>query len=581
MKNRLVADIFEQMAELMEIQGESGFRVNAYRRAARALDSLQEDVEVLRREGRLTDVPGIGESTAQKVGEFLDTGRVARHQELLKKVPAGLLELLQVPGLGPKSAALLYRELKVRSVDDLRQAIEAGRLADLPGMGEKKIENLRKGLEFRERAAGRTPLGLADAVVTELMAALRRAVPKVILSPAGSLRRMRETVGDLDLLAATTRPADVLQAFVELPQVAEVLAHGDTKASVRVEHGLQVDLRAVAPESYGAALQYFTGSKDHNVRLRDRAKRMGLKINEYGVYRGEKRVAGATEEECYRALGLPWIPPEMREDRGEIDLAEAGKLPRLVELGDIRADLHCHTRASDGDLTLEQLADEALKRGYRYAAVTDHSVSAGYAGGLSAERLKVHLQAVHAFNQKQSKIRLLAGTESDIRTDGGLDYPDELLLQLDWVVVSIHSAFGRDPTGRMVKALQHPATCMLGHPSGRLIGQRDAYEVDWEALFKAAAAAGKAIEINAHWRRLDLDDLRARRARDLGVEVAICTDMHRADEFDNMRFGVGVARRAWLTAADVLNARPWEAFEKWRTAMRAKPAARRKPRRKT
>jgi DNA polymerase (family 10) len=570
MHNRALADIFEQMAELMEIQGETGFRVNAYRRAARALDGLQEDVAVLLKEGRLQEVPGIGESTAKKIEEYLAGGRIARHQELLKKVPPGLLELLQVPGLGPKSAALLNRELKIQSLDDLARALEQGRLAGLPGMGEKKIENLRKGLAFRASGGGRILLGVADRIVSELMAALRAAVKVEALSPAGSLRRMRETVGDLDVLAASRDPLPVLEAFVRLPQVAEVLAHGDTKASVRVERGLQVDLRVVAPESFGAALQYFTGSKEHNVRLRDRAKRAGLKINEYGVYRGEKPVAGATEEDCYKALGLPWIPPEMREDRGEIDAAEAGRLPRLVELDDIKADLHCHTRASDGELTLEQLADEALKRGYKYAAVTDHSVSAGYASGLSAERLLAQVEAVRAFNSKQSKIRLLAGVESDIRGDGSLDYSDEVLAQLDWVVASIHSAFGRDPTGRMVKALKHPATCMLGHPSGRLLLERDEYEVDWEALFKAAAAAGKAIEINANWHRLDLNDLRARRAAELGVPVVIATDMHHADNFDMMRFGVGVARRAWLTADNVLNTRTPAAFEKWRKAARAK-----------
>ncbi|MBI5837713.1 MAG: DNA polymerase/3'-5' exonuclease PolX [Candidatus Eisenbacteria bacterium] len=572
MKNREISDLFEQMADLMEIQGETGFRVNAYRRASRALDSLQEDVAELRREGRLQDIAGIGEATAKKIGEYLDTGVVARHQELLAKVPPGLLELLQVPGLGPKSAAMLHRELQIRTLDELRLALEQGRLAGLPGMGEKKIENLSKGLAFRATSGGRVALGVAFAVVAEMLAALRRAVPGVDLTPAGSLRRMRETVGDLDLLAATAEPRRVLDAFVALPQVREVLAHGDTKASVRVERGLQVDLRAVPPESYGAAMQYFTGSKEHNVRLRDRAKRMGLKINEYGVYRGEERVAGATEEECYRVLGLPFIPPELREDRGELDAAEAGTLPVLLEPGDIKADLHCHTRASDGELTVEQLADEALKRGYTYTAVTDHSASAGYAGGLNAERLLEHAAAVRAFNRKQTKIRLLAGTESDIRGDGSLDYPDEVLAQLDWVVASIHSSFGKDPTGRMVKALEHPATCVLGHPSGRLILEREAYEVDWERLFKAAAAGGKAIEINAHYMRLDLDDMRARRARDMGVAIVINTDMHRPGEFDMMRFGVGVARRAWLTAADVLNARSFGEFEKWRTALRKAPA---------
>lgn len=549
---------------MMEIQGESSFRVNAYRRGAQALESLQEDVARLRDEERLREVPGIGEGMAARIVEFLDTGRVSQHDDLLKKVPEGLLELRHVGGLGPKTLAMLHDKLKITGREDLVKALEAGKLDGLPGMGEKKIENLKKNLAFQAEASGRVALGVAWPMIEEIMELLGAKVKVMQLSPAGSLRRMRETVGDLDLLAATTRPEAALEAFVKLPMVQRVLGHGDTKASVVMEGGLQVDLRAVPPESYGAALQYFTGSREHNVRLREMARKVGLKINEYGVFKGEERVAGDTEESVYASLGLPWIPPEMREDRGEIDAALENRLPKLIELSDMRADLHCHTKASDGELTIEQLADEAIKRGYKYAAVTDHSASAGYAGGLQPARLLKHIEAIHAFNKTQNKIHLLAGTESDIRADGSLDYPDELLARLDWVVASIHSSFTKDPTGRLIKALEHPATCVLGHPTGRLILEREGYEVDWDALFQAAVRTGKAIEINANYHRLDLDDVRARQASGMGIPILINTDMHRADNFDQMKFGVGVARRAWLTAADVRNTLPVGKFEAWR-----------------
>lgn len=549
---------------MMEIQGESSFRVNAYRRGAQALESLQEDVARLRDEERLREVPGIGEGMAARIVEFLDTGRVSQHDDLLKKVPEGLLELRHVGGLGPKTLAMLHDKLKITGREDLVKALEAGKLDGLPGMGEKKIENLKKNLAFQAEASGRVALGVAWPMIEEIMELLGAKVKVMQLSPAGSLRRMRETVGDLDLLAATTRPEAALEAFVKLPMVQRVLGHGDTKASVVMEGGLQVDLRAVPPESYGAALQYFTGSREHNVRLREMARKVGLKINEYGVFKGEERVAGDTEESVYASLGLPWIPPEMREDRGEIDAALENRLPKLIELSDMRADLHCHTKASDGELTIEQLADEAIKRGYKYAAVTDHSASAGYAGGLQPARLLKHIEAIHAFNKTQNKIHLLAGTESDIRADGSLDYPDELLARLDWVVASIHSSFTKDPTGRLIKALEHPATCVLGHPTGRLILEREGYEVDWDALFQAAVRTGKAIEINANYHRLDLDDVRARQASGMGIPILINTDMHRADNFDQMKFGIGVARRAWLTAADVVNTWEWKKFEAWR-----------------
>ncbi len=549
---------------MMEIQGESSFRVNAYRRGAQALESLQEDVARLRDEERLREVPGIGEGMAARIVEFLDTGRVSQHDDLLKKVPEGLLELRHVGGLGPKTLAMLHDKLKITGREDLVKALEAGKLDGLPGMGEKKIENLKKNLAFQAEASGRVALGVAWPMIEEIMELLGAKVKVMQLSPAGSLRRMRETVGDLDLLAATTRPEAALEAFVKLPMVQRVLGHGDTKASVVMEGGLQVDLRAVPPESYGAALQYFTGSREHNVRLREMARKVGLKINEYGVFKGEERVAGDTEESVYASLGLPWIPPEMREDRGEIDAALENRLPKLIELSDMRADLHCHTKASDGELTIEQLADEAIKRGYKYAAVTDHSASAGYAGGLQPARLLKHIEAIHAFNKTQNKIHLLAGTESDIRADGSLDYPDELLARLDWVVASIHSSFTKDPTGRLIKALEHPATCVLGHPTGRLILEREGYELDWDALFQAAVRTGKAIEINANYHRLDLDDVRARQASGMGIPILINTDMHRADNFDQMKFGIGVARRAWLTAADVVNTWEWKKFEAWR-----------------
>jgi len=565
MKNVAVAALFDTMADVMEIKGEDAFRVNTYRKVARVLRDLTEDVETLHAEGRLTEPPGVGQSSAKKIAEFLETGHVQAYEDLLKGFPVGALEMLKVPKLGPKTVARLLNQKGIRSIDELESAAREGRLADLPGMGEKTVENILAGIEFLRRSAGRILLGRALPVAEDVVAALKERCSLKAVAAAGSLRRMRETVGDIDILA-TVEPRGrkrgeaggraVVEAFTSLPGVAEVLASGDTKGSVRTEQGLQVDLRVVEPESYGAALQYFTGSKAHNVKARGLAREMGLKINEYGVFEGEKRVAGATEEEVYEALGLPWIPPELREDRGELEAAAAGKLPRLITIDDIRGDLHAHTDYSDGALPVLGMAAAAQELGYAYLAITDHSPSLGIARGLSVKRLRQQQKDIRAARRALKGFTILSGSEVDILPDGRLDYADDVLARLDVVIASVHTSFGmseKDMTERIVRAVRNPYVTAIGHLTGRLLGQRDAYEVDVGRVIEACAEHRTALELNAHMERLDITDVVCRRAREAGVKVLIGTDAHRAEHYGMMQLGVETARRGWLGTRDVLN----------------------------
>jgi DNA polymerase (family 10) len=556
MKNKAIADLFDRMADILEFRGENVFKVNAYRRAARVLSDLAEDVEAVRRDGRLDGLPGVGEALAKKIAEFLDTGRIAKYEELAGSVPAGLMDLLKIPGLGPKTLALANKSLNVGNMSDLKKAVKDGRLAGLPGMGEKKADNILRGIELIERHAGRIPLGEALPIAESVIEELRKRAKRIgRMTCAGSLRRMRETIGDIDILVETDRGTQAVEAFTALPQVTQVLARGDTKGSVVVEGGLQIDLRAVPKESYGAALQYFTGSKAHSVRLREIARKRGFKINEYGIFRGEKRIGGETEEEIYERIGMAWIPPELREDGGEIEAALENRLPDLVESGDVLGDFHVHTNWSDGAADVETMARKAESLGYRYTAICDHSHSASYAGGLSPERLTEQIGKIRRVNGRLKKLRLLAGTEADIRPDGSMDFPDELLEKLDVVVASVHSGFKHRVTERLVAAAKNPHVTILGHPTGRLIGEREGYEVDVEAVMKACAETGTAMEINAYYLRLDLNDVLSRRAKELGVRLALGTDAHHPDQMDMMRYGLAVARRAWLEKKDVLNCR--------------------------
>jgi DNA polymerase (family 10) len=556
MKNREIAGIFDSLADILEITDEDAFRVNAYRRVARILADLPGDVAELSAEGRLVTITGIGQRTADKVAEYLATGKIAAYEEAKKTVPKGLVELLSIPGLGPKTIGLVWKELGVKSLAGLRRALRGGKILDLPGMGPKRVEKIAAGVRAYESRSGRATLGGILPTANEIVRDLKKATGLGDVSVAGSVRRYRETIGDLDVLVSSDDPAPVIEAFTNLSCVEEVLAAGTTKASVRVSGALQVDLRVVPPEAYGAALMYFTGSKDHNIRLRELAQTKGLKLSEYGLFKGERRLVAKTEEAVYRRLGLEYVPPELREDRGEIQAALDGTLPRLVERSDIKGDLHVHSNWSDGHGTVADVARAAKAMGYQYVSVNDHTRSLGVAHGLTVERLEQQMGEIDQLNRRLRGFRVLKGTEVDILSDGRLDLPDDLLARLDVVVASIHSGFGqpRDRmTGRILSAIENPHVDIIGHPTGRLLGSRDPYEVEIERVIEAAARTGTALEINAYQERLDLNDVNARRAAESGVKLAIGTDAHHVDQLWMMDLGVHTARRGWLTRKDVLN----------------------------
>ncbi|MDR7561807.1 MAG: DNA polymerase/3'-5' exonuclease PolX [Armatimonadota bacterium] len=567
MKNREIAAMFNDIADMLEIKGESPFRITAYRRAARALEGLTEDVAAIAARGELEEIPGIGKGIAEKIREYLETGTCKYYEELKAQLPPGLTTLMSVPEVGPKTALLLYQKLGITTIDQLEQAAREGRIRTLPRMGAKTEENILKGIALLRRTKERLPIGQVLPHAQDLLEALRATPGVDQISLAGSLRRMKETIGDIDILVTSARPDPVMEVFTTFPRVRQVLARGPTRSSVILDVGIQADVRVVEPECFGAALQYFTGSKDHNVKLRERAVRRGLKINEYGVFRtpGDQRIAGRTEEEVYAAVGLPWIPPEIREDQGEIELAERGALPRLVELADIRGDLQMHTRWSDGADTLEEMARAARALGYEYIAVTDHSQSLKFVGGVPVDELRAHARVARQVSDKVG-IAVLMGTECDILPDGRLDYPDDVLRELDVVVCSVHSRLKMGPqemTERIIRALENPHTDILGHPTGRLLGQRDPYEVDMEAILDAARRTGTAVEINASPERLDLNDTHAKMARERGVMLVISTDAHNRYQLRYMQFGIGIARRAWLQKEHVLNTRPLAELRDW------------------
>jgi DNA polymerase (family 10) len=556
MKNQEIADIFERIADILEIQGEGVFHVNAYRRAARIVEDLPGDVADLLESGELLNTKGIGKATADGIAEYLKTGRMSRYEEARKAIPKGLVELLSIPGLGPKTIGLLWRELDVKSLKSLKRALKGRKILDLPGIGSKKVENIEAGIRVYESRTGRLTLGTVLPASLATVSELKEATGIDEIEVAGSIRRWRETIGDIDILALSSDARPVIDAFTTLPRVTEVLAAGSTKASVRVADGLQMDLRVVPPESYGAALNYFTGSKEHNVRLRGIAQSMGLKLSEYGLFKGERRVAGKTEESIYRKLGMEYVEPELREDRGEIEAALEGELPELLELSDIRGDLHAHSNYSDGHASIEEMARAAKARGYSYISMNDHTHSLGVAHGLTVERLLEQGEEIDAVNKRLKGFTVLKSTEVDILSDGSLDFPDDVLGDLDIVVASIHSGFQHSMdkiTGRMVSAIENPHVDIIGHPTGRLLGTRPAYDVDLERVMEAAAEHGTALEINSHYDRLDLNDVNSRRAAEMGVKVAISTDSHHIDHLWMMELGVRTARRGWLTRDDVLN----------------------------
>ena len=558
--NADIAAIFEEIADLLEIQGANPFRIRAYRNAARTLGELSRDVRMLVEKGDdLKRLPGIGDDLSAKIREIVATGSCSFLVRLRTELPPAVAELLKIPGLGPKRVKALHHGLEVQTVEQLYRAARDGRIRALPGFGEKTELNILQAVEAHVSQARRFKLAVAAQYAEALRTYLAAVSGVKQVTIAGSFRRMRETVGDLDILATAMPDSPVMQRFTAYDEVAEVLSAGAKRASVMLKCGLQVDLRVVAEESYGAALQYFTGSKAHNIAIRRIAQKHGLKVNEYGVYRGEARIAGENEESVYRAVGLPYIPPELREDRGEIEAAHAGRLPQLVELTDLRGDLHVHTRATDGRNTLREMALAAQAQGFEYLAITEHSRRLTVAHGLDPLRLARQCDEIDALNEQLTGITLLKGIEVDILEDGSLDLPDNVLARLDLVVGAVHSKFDLSrarQTERILLAMEHPCFTLLAHPTGRLIEKREPYDVDMLRIIRQAKKRGCFLELNAHPERLDLLDTYCQMAKEEGVLISINSDAHSTFDFANLRFGVGQARRGWLGKQDVLNSRP-------------------------
>jgi DNA polymerase (family X) len=561
--NAAIGRIFREIADLLEIKGDNPFKIRAYRNGADIVANHPHELSTLDA-NELQEIPGIGKDLAGRIREIAETGDAAFHQDLLAEFPPTILDLLYLQGVGPKTVAMLYRELDIRTVEDLERAATDGRVRALRGMGPKKEALILKALQDRKRHAGRHLLPDAHDTAAAFVAYLRERAPAADIEVVGSLRRGCESCGDIDILVAGAEPT-IMEDFVEYRSVERVLGQGDTKSSVRVAGDFQVDLRLVSRESRGAAMQYFTGSKAHNIALRDRAMRLGFLLNEYGLFRvGENSaIAGGDESSVYEALGLEWVPPELREFRGELDAAERRALPRLLERADIRGDLHMHTTETDGKDDLRAMASAAAEQGLAYIAITDHSKSLAMANGLDEPRALTHAARIRALDAEGAGVRLLAGIECDIKPDGSLDLADDCLAALDLVVASVHSAFNQDRqqmTDRLLRAIDNPHVDIVGHPTGRLLLRREPYPLDVDAVIGAAARHGVALEINSQVDRLDLNDVYARLARDRGVPIVISSDAHSQAALASLRWGVVVARRAWLRPADVLNTRPFEAF---------------------
>jgi len=567
MENLDVARAFDEIADLLEIKGANPFRVRAYRNAARVIGALPQSVaSMLKDDGRaLEELPGVGEDLANKIVELAGKGRLRFLDDLRKEVPRTLLDVLHVKGLGPKRTRKLWKDLRVKSLGDLEKVARRGRLADLEGFGAKTQAKVLEGIAELRARAGRVRLAEADTYALPLLEYLRGAKGLADLEIAGSYRRRRETVGDLDILATTAKGSDVMERFVHYPEVESVVARGRTKSSVRLRSGLQVDLRLVDRKSYGAALQYFTGSKAHNVKIRGLAQKRGLKINEYGVFRKDKLVAGRTEAEVYAAVKLPLIPPELREDRGEIEAAAEGKLPDLLEPGDIRGDLQMHTTRSDGRDKLEDMVKACRKRGYAYMAVTDHSPTVRIAGGLKPADFARQYAEIDRLQRRVKGIRILKSAEVEILEDGTLDLPDATLARMDVVLATVHTKMEmprKEMTRRIVTALRNSPVQILGHPTGRLLNRREPYAVDMEEVVAVAREEGVLLELDSHPERMDLNDVHLRLARDAGAKVVISTDAHAVEDLEFMRYGVEQARRGWLSKADVANTLPLGRFLK-------------------
>ncbi|MHC4623009.1 MAG: DNA polymerase/3'-5' exonuclease PolX [Planctomycetota bacterium] len=569
MKNAVLSELFDQMADIMEILGEDRFRINTYRKVARLISEMPTDVAEMLASGQLAKTPGIGKSSLAKIDQFVKTGTITAHRQLLAKIPSTLLELLTIPGMGPKGVKVVYEKLNVKSIAELKKVIESASVAELPGFGDKKAAAIARGIEFRERSTGRIRLDQASQAAQVVTDFLKTQTGIEKIQPAGSLRRRAETIGDVDMLVTAGKGKQIIEAFTSASFVQEVLASGPTKGSAIIETEtvpVHVDVRVVPQESFGAAAQYFTGSKQHNVRLREIAVKQKLKLNEYGLFKGDKMLAGPVEEEIYQKLGLDYIEPVLREDRGEVDAAKTHSLPELIRPEDIRGDLHVHTDASDGDCDISNLARAAKRMGYKYICITDHSRSSAIANGLSARELGRQIEQIRKLNRELKGITVLAGTEVDILADSSLDFDDKLLTELDFVIASIHSGLAgarEKVTTRTLKAMDNPYVNCIAHPTGRLIGQREPMDIDIAAVIKHAAQTHTALEVNANPWRLDLKDTHCRMAIEVGVKLVLGTDAHSIDGLNLMGFGVATAARGWATKADVLNTLPAAKIRSW------------------
>ena len=567
--NEQIAELFENMGSLLEMKGDTVFKIRAYQRAARTIEQLSSPLATAVENGEdLTKIPGVGKAISEKIAEYISTGQVSAYERLVEELPSGVLDLKEIPGVGPKMAMAISQQLGISTVDGVAEAAADGRLATLPRMGRRAAEGILRHINAFKEMGGRTPIGEALPVAEEVMNALREQCPEIDqLFPVGSLRRWEETIGDIDLIGTSPNPESVGDALVALPMVKDVLVHGPKKTSVVVESGIQIDLRIAEPEAFGAMLQYFTGSQQHNIRLRDFANRQGLSLNEYGITNTETGQVEefADEETFYARLGLPWMPPELRTGLYEVDSGLEGTLPGLVVATDLKGDLHLHSEWSDGNDPIELMVEAAAAQGYEYMALTDHSQGLGVANGLTVERLESQISLLREMQEKYD-ITILCGSECDIRASGEMDFPDEMLAQLDVVVASVHSAMGQDQatmTARMIRAIEHPSVTIIGHLTTRLLGQREPVEFDLEAVLQAARDTGTALEINASPERLDLRDTHAYRAREMGIPLVINTDSHHHTHLDKRRFGVAVARRAWCRPEDILNTMSREEFLKF------------------
>ncbi len=569
MNNHQLADTFTLIANLSEIKGEIIYKTLAYRKAAENLAGLGREASEYWKEGKLEEIPGVGKAIAEKIDELLRTGKLDFLEKLKKEVPPSLADWLKVPGLGPKKVGLIWKTLKITTLPELEAAAKKGKLRDLPGMGEKSESAILSGIESLSRRSGRIPLGKAYPLAQDIITKLKKVKGVTAAEPAGSLRRMRSTIGDLDILVAAKDSKPVMEAFTRLPGVARVLGKGDTKSSIEFGDGVRAQVWVHPPEKFGTALQYATGSKDHNVQLRQLALDQGLSLSEHALSRtnGKGEILCETEEQVYAALGLPWIPPELREDHGEVQAARAKKLPKLIEVKDIKADLQVHSNWSDGKLSMLEMAQAAAKRGIKVIAFTDHSVSLGVTGGLSMEDHKKQAAEIKKVQEKLGdSIRVLHATEVEIKADGTLDYPDKFLASLDLVLASLHTSLRQTRekvTQRVIQAIRNPHVDIIGHPTGRLFPDREGADLDMDAVLKAAAESGVALEINAHPARLDLDDAYARRAKEMGIPISINTDAHSEGDLDLLFYGVAIARRAWLTKEDVINCWPSRKLLDW------------------